>query len=191
MFSFNSFKLISYIKRLNEEVFLSTPLGIAAALNVNAAAFDTELARALQKQENGADVFLTQPVFSQTAAENIIKARKSLSAKLLVGILPVAGYRNALFLNNEVPGIRIPDAFLDKLKDASPEAASKYIMDFGKEIISMTYDHADGFYLMTPLKKIGLVCEFLTEIRRIESVRDSESGSQQDGEDEKPRCYRL
>ncbi|MHB1454691.1 MAG: bifunctional homocysteine S-methyltransferase/methylenetetrahydrofolate reductase [Saccharofermentanales bacterium] len=177
MFSFNSFKLISYIKRLNEEVFLNAPFGIAAALNVNAPSFDAELARALQKQENGADVFLTQPVFSKTAAENIIKARKALRAKLLVGILPVAGYRNALFLNNEVPGIRIPDEFLDRLKDASPEASSQYIIDFGKEIIEMTYDHADGYYLMTPLKKIGLVCEILAVIRTIER--------------EKPHCHKL
>jgi methionine synthase / methylenetetrahydrofolate reductase(NADPH) len=166
MFSFNSFKLISYIRRLNEEVFLHAPFGIAAALNVNAPAFDAELGRALQKQENGADVFLTQPVFSQTAVENIVKARKALRAKLLVGILPVAGYRNALFLNNEVPGIRIPDEFIQRLKDASPDIATGYMMEFAMDIIRNTYDVADGFYLMTPLKKIDLVCQLAEAIRR-------------------------
>ena len=173
MFSFNSTKLISYISRLNDEVFTQAPYSIAAALNVNAVNFDAELRRAEVKLDAGAELFLTQPVFSQSAAENISRAKDVLGNTVLAGILPVAGYRNALFLNNEVPGIDIPQDFIDSLKDIGKQECDEKITLFMAETIGGIMDVVRGFYLITPMKRIDSV------ISLIRLIRGSENKSEQ------------
>ena len=103
VYNFNSRRLIRYIRGLNEAV-LPTPFHIFAALNVNARNFRIQLEMAKEKEENGADAFLTQPVLSPQAAENLMLARETLKGKLLGGIMPVVSQRNALFMNSEISG---------------------------------------------------------------------------------------
>ena len=70
-----------------------------------------ELAR--QKAENGMCGFLTQPVLTDAALENLRLARETLDARLLGGIIPIVSHRNAVYLNTEVAGIRLdPGLFL-------------------------------------------------------------------------------
>lgn len=161
VFSFNSQQLISYINSLNNSIFSENPFSIGGALNVNAPNFDAELERARKKIENGADFLLSQPIFTNAAAENFIKARERLDRKLYAGILPVASYKNAIFLNNEVSGIEIPQDVIDGLKDKGAEEVYDISIGFAKGIINRVYDSADGFYIMTPLKKTDLVCELI------------------------------
>lgn len=159
VFNFNSTQLISYINNMNRDIFHEHPFRIGAALNVNAVNFDLELARARKKLMNGAEFILTQPMFSKESVGNFKKARQELDCKLYAGIMPVAGYKNAVFLNNEVPGVKIPPEVVASLKDsADPTDAS---ISFSAGIINSVYDHADGFYIMTPLKKVELVCELV------------------------------
>lgn len=167
VFSFNSFGLISYINKLNEEIFSSSPFKIGAALNVNANNFETELNRAIKKEQLGASIFLTQPVFTSRAIENIKKAKKILNAKILGGILPVSGYKNALFLNNEVSGIDIPDEFVQSLKDISKEESDKIVFEFTMNLIKELKAYVDGYYIMLPLKRVDSVCNIIKSIGEI------------------------
>ena len=105
MFSFNSVVLAKHITTLNEEIF-KNPFNVCAALNVNAINFEAELNQARKKIESGVSVFLTQPVLTKEAVENLKLAKKTLDAKILGGIIPVVSYRNACFMNNEISGIR-------------------------------------------------------------------------------------
>lgn len=168
VFEFNSFELIAYINTLNEDVFAHAPFSIAGALNVNAANFPQELARARRKVENGASLLLTQPIFSQAAIENFKSAKAQLPCKLLAGILPVASWRNAMFLLNEVSGIEIPQSVLDSLEGQPPQVVMERSAAYSMQLIDQLYDTADGFYLMTPLKKTALVQRLILEIRRRE-----------------------
>lgn len=161
VFSFNSTALASYINELNKQIFSDNPITICGALNINAINFKAELERALRKEQAGVKVFFTQPVFSQEAVENIEQANKTLNGKLMTGILPVAGYKNAVFLNNEVPGIHIPEEFISSIRDKNQEEAFVLSVNFSNDIINKTYQHSDGYYIMTPMKRIDLVCEIL------------------------------
>ena len=166
VFFFNSQKLIAFIRSLNEEVFAGAPFEIAGALNINVRNFDTELRRAQKKLELGATMLLTQPIFSKRNFENYFKAREQLNCTLLAGILPVANYRNALFLNNEVAGIEIPAEVVERFRDKSPEDAKAVSVSFCRDIIDRLGPDCDGYYLMTPLKKIDYVCEVTEYIRK-------------------------
>lgn len=166
VFSFNSFNLISYINNLNAELFNHSPFYICGALNINSMQFENELKRAEKKIENGATTLLTQPIFSDEGIYNLELAKKRLNCNILAGILPIASYKNAMFLNNEVSGINIPAGFINKLKDKSVDEVYEISVRFSLDIINKAYNICDGFYLMTPLKKIDLVCEIIKQIRK-------------------------
>ena len=106
VFNFNSRRLAAYVSGLNENV-LRTPFRIFGALNVNAKNFAAQLSVAREKEACGVSGFLTQPVLSREALENLKLARQTLRGKILGGIYPVVSHKNACFLNNEIAGMRI------------------------------------------------------------------------------------
>ncbi|MBQ2675943.1 MAG: bifunctional homocysteine S-methyltransferase/methylenetetrahydrofolate reductase [Clostridia bacterium] len=165
VFGFNSLKLISFINQLNQTVFAHKPYGICAALNINAVNFDAELKRAHKKVENGAVCLFTQPIFTEQNVENYKKAKRELNCKIAVGIMPLAGYKNALFLNNEVAGIEIPQSIIDSLKDKDADEVKDICIDYAKTIIDKIKDGCDGYYIMTPLKKTQLSVELIKYIK--------------------------
>jgi len=165
VFSFNSYGLISFINQLNSEVFRSAPFAVGAALNVNVANFDKELARAKRKLENGAAYFLTQPMYSDEAVANFRRAADELGVPVLAGLMPPASYKNAVFLNNEVSGITIDDSFVKSLKDKTREEVVEISTDFCLGTAKKVSDVAGGFYLMTPLKRVDLTVRLAEKIR--------------------------
>lgn len=167
VFSFNSFKLINFISDMNKKEFASSPYLVGAALNLNAKIFDIELKRAAQKAELGAKVFLTQPVATDTAFENLKTAYKTLNTPILVGIYPVAGYKNALFLKNEVAGIDIPDSLIKSLEGKSKEEALGISVEFSYEKASQIAPFCNGFFIMTPLKRTDIVIELIHKIKEL------------------------
>ena len=121
VYQFNSRKLAQYIVSLaGEGREMPAPITVFGALNLNARNFEVELRRAAEKLENGMSGFLTQPVLSAQAVENLKKARETLGerAKILAGILPVVSQRNAIFMENEVNGIHVDDAIIQRFEGA-------------------------------------------------------------------------
>ncbi len=160
VYNFNSRRLIRYISGLNEEV-LPTPFHIFGALNVNARNFQVQLEIAQKKEANGADGFLTQPVLSPQAVENLILARQTLKGKILGGIMPVVSKRNALFMNSEISGITVDDAIIARYdgldRDEAEALAVEISTDFAREIAPFV----DGFYLVTPFGRTSLIARIL------------------------------
>ncbi len=168
VYHFSASGLISFIRHLNAEIFLDSPYCIGGALNPNAANFSAELKRASQKIESGAEFLLTQPVFSDSAVQNLFLAKKELDCNILAGLLPVAGYKNALFLNNEVPGIQIPGNLICELEGKPAAEAAEVSIRYCMEIVKKTYSSCNGYYIITPLKKTDMVCALIQKIRSFE-----------------------
>ena len=165
VFGFNSYKLINFIKNLNDSVFHDNPYTICAALNTSADNFGAELERAGEKITRGASCLLTQPIFSDTSIGNLLAARKALKCKILASILPLAGYRNALFLDNEMPGIEIPDDIIMSLENKNAQEVKEISIGYAKSIIKRIKSSCDGYYLVTQLKKIDYTMELIRHIK--------------------------
>ncbi|MCC0632425.1 bifunctional homocysteine S-methyltransferase/methylenetetrahydrofolate reductase [Clostridioides sp. ZZV15-6388] len=163
MFSFNSSILANYIKTLNENTF-NTPFNIFGALNINATNFDSQLKHAKIKIENGVTMFLTQPVLTEQALLNLKKAKEILPAKILGGIIPVVSYKNACFMNNEISGITVSQEIIDMYKEASKEEATKLAINISTQIAKEIEPYVDGYYIITPFKRIDIVCDILAGI---------------------------
>lgn len=163
MFSFNSAILANYITNLNDTTF-SSPFNICGALNLNVRNFNNQLAHAKKKIENGVTMFLTQPILTEQALVNLKLARKELSAKILGGIIPIVSYRNACFMNNEISGINVSKKIIEQYKDISKEEASKLAVKISTEIAKKIYPYVDGYYLITPFKRIDIISEIISNI---------------------------
>jgi len=166
MFSFNSAMLAGYITDLNDTTF-SSPFNICGALNVNAINFQSQLLHAKKKIENGVTMFLTQPILTKQAVQNLKLARNELPVKILGGIIPIVSYRNACFMNNEISGISVSEEIIEQYKDISKEEASILAIKISTEIAQEIYPYADGFYLITPFKRIDIISKIIDNINTI------------------------
>ena len=165
VFNFNSRKLIRYVSDLNAG--LRTPFRIFAALNLNAKNFDIQLKIAQEKEAAGACGFLTQPILSEEALENLKLARKTLRGVILGGIYPVVSYKNACFLQNEIAGMRICAEIVERYRDKDRDAAEALAVAISARVAREAAPYTDGLYLMTPFQRVGLMTRILAETRAL------------------------
>lgn len=167
VFNFNSRRLANYVTALNGTV-LRTPFRIFGALNVNARNFEAQLRTAQEKEAGGVTGFLTQPVLSREALENLITARRTLRGRILGGIYPVVSHKNACFLNNEIAGMHIADEITALYEGKNREEAEELAVRISAEIAGEAAPYTDGFYLMTPFKRVALMVRILREIQAMQ-----------------------
>ena len=163
VFNFNSRKLARYVSGLNDTV-LRTPFRVFGALNLNARNFETQLKMAQEKEVNGVTGFLTQPVLSREALENLMLARQTLKGKILGGIFPVVSHKNAVFLNNEISGMRVCDEIIALYEGKDREEAEALAVTISTKIAEEIAPYTDGLYLMTPFKRIPLMVRILKQL---------------------------
>ena len=168
VYQFNSRKLAQYIVSLaGEGREMPSPITVFGALNLNARNFEGELRRAAEKLENGMSGFLTQPVLSAQAVENLKKTRETLGerAKILAGILPVVSQRNAIFMENEVNGIHVDEAIIQKFEGLDRTAGEELGLEVSVQAAKAAAPYADGFYLMTPFNRVALMERLIARLR--------------------------
>ena len=168
VYNFNSRKLIKFVDGLNRAV-LGEPFHIFAALNVNARNFAIQLDLASKKEQNGAEGFFTQPVMTQQALDNLILARSHLKGRLLGGIMPIVSEKNALFLNSEIAGIEVDRETIERYRGADRERGEELAVEISVEMARRMRPYVDGYYIITPFGRTGLVGRIMDEIRKIET----------------------
>ena len=174
VYQFNSRKLAQYIVSLaGEGREMPSPMTVFGALNLNARNFDVELRRAREKLDNGMSGFLTQPVLSAQAVENLKKTRETLGgdAKILAGILPVVSQRNAIFMENEVNGIHVDAAIIEKFAGLDRAAGEELGLEISVQAAKAALPYADGFYLMTPFNRVALMERLIARLNE-EIIKD-------------------
>jgi homocysteine S-methyltransferase len=167
VFNFNSRKLAAFIRDLNETE-LAQPFSVFGALNVNARNFHIELQRAVQKTEAGVAGFLTQPVLSKQALENLKLAHETLNAKILGGIIPVISHKNAMFMNSEISGITVCDEITERYEGKNREEGEELAVTISTAIAKEIAPYVDGYYLMTPFMRVNLMLRIIEEIRNLD-----------------------
>ena len=168
VYQFNSRKLAQYIVSLaGEGREMPSPITVFGALNLNARNFEVELRRAAEKLENGMSGFLTQPLLSVQAVENLKKTRETLGerAKILAGILPVVSQRNAIFMENEVNGIHVDEAIIQKFEGLDRTTGEELGLEVSVQAAKAAAPYADGFYLMTPFNRVALMERLIARLR--------------------------
>jgi homocysteine S-methyltransferase len=148
-----------------------TSFFVGCALNLCPQDMASETKNLRRKLQAGADFILTQPVFQPDIAEAFLDRYAdqygSLEVPILAGVLPLYGLRHAAFLNNEVPGISIPEEMQRRLRSAG-ERASQEGVRIALELIDRIRPWSGGVYLMPAFNRYDLAAEVVEGCRAAE-----------------------
>ena len=162
VFDVDAIGLTNLINRLNHGLDLAgnpigepTGFGIGVGVNPGAINLDEELRRLDWKIEAGAEYMITQPVFDIRILERFMKRISHVAVPLICGIWPLVSYRNAEFMNNEVPGASVPAEILDRMRKApTKEAAFSEGIAIARETYRRVRPDVAGVQLAAPLGRI-------------------------------------
>lgn len=167
VFDVNSIRFMEYLQHMNEEIFPDQPVYYGGALNYAGNNIRAIAGRMRKKMEAGCAYFLTQPIFSEEDVQRVIELKEMTGAKIICGLMPLVSYRNALFMKNEMPGIHVNDEILNRYDpEMSREEAEDTAVALCLDIAEALRGAADGFYLMTPFHRVGLVNRIINAIKQ-------------------------
>jgi homocysteine S-methyltransferase len=114
-----------------------------------------------KKVSYGADYFISQPVFNESQMLEVYEATKHVKAPIYIGIMPLTSARNAEFLHNEVPGMTLDPAILERMEQAGPDKtkAEREGLAIAKSLIDAAMDLFNGIYLITPFLRYEMTVE--------------------------------
>jgi len=168
VYEVDSVGLVKVLTRLNQGTDWAgktlggaTNFAIGVAVNPVADDLDAEIARFHAKIEAGAHYAMTQPIFDPEHWHAFVK---KLGGKppipVLIGIWPLTSYKQALRLNNEVPGIVIPESLLKSLESAGAAARDRGFQ-VAREMLAWSRTELAGAYLIPPFKRYEEILEIL------------------------------
>jgi methionine synthase I (cobalamin-dependent)/5,10-methylenetetrahydrofolate reductase len=132
-----------------------TKLHVGAGANPGAIDLDLEVARFEKKIAAGAEYILTQPVYDFSLFERFYKRIEHVGAPILLGILPLASYKNAEFLHREVPGMQIPKHIRERMrKQEDKDAARREGVAIAREALRQGRPYVQGTYIMPPFNRV-------------------------------------
>lgn len=166
VYDMTSFDLIRMTKQLNEGVGFSgrtlkkrASFTVAAAFNPNTRHLHKAVERLEKKVEAGADYIMSQPLYDHEQIFQVAEATKHIKVPIFIGIMPLTSQRNAEFLHNEVPGIRLSDDVRSRMARYEGKDAQKQGIEIAMELIDTTRRYFNGIYLITPFMRYEMTAE--------------------------------
>jgi homocysteine S-methyltransferase len=169
VFEVDSIGLVNILNNLNHGLDVGgNPLGkqtgflIGVGLNPYAVNPDEELHRFQLKLKAGANFALTPPVFDVEQLATFLKRMESAAGRIPVvaGICPLTSYRNAEFMNNEVPGISVPQAIMDRMRKVDTgERARAEGVTIAQETLLSIRDLVQGVQIAAPFGRYAMAVE--------------------------------
>ncbi|MBD3167827.1 bifunctional homocysteine S-methyltransferase/methylenetetrahydrofolate reductase [bacterium] len=140
----------------------ATNFFLGAGFNPGAIDLELEIDRLHQKIDAGAEYILTQPMFDQARFLEAKERWGDVRIPVLIGILPLASFRNAEFFHNEVPGMEVPREIRDRMKrasDRSKEHGFAEGIEIAQEALRNIAALVQGVYIMPPFGKVDLAVD--------------------------------
>lgn len=171
VFDVDAVGLTQVVNNLNHGIdvggnLIDPPTGILIGVGANPCAVDPE--RELNHYNNkikaGAEYCITQPIFDAEALLRFLDSteKKGLAIPVVAGIWPLVSLRNAEFLQNEVPGVEIPNSILKRMSYAKTKEDGRSLgIEIAREIKETICDRVAGFQVSAPFGIIDLALQVL------------------------------
>ncbi len=169
VFDIDSIGLTNMVNKLNHGLDLgNNPIGqptafcIGVGVNPGAINLDEEIKRFEYKVEAGAQYAITQPVFDTEQLSDFLKRIEHVRIPIIAGIWPLVSYRNAEFLHNEVPGVRVTQSIMERMRVASErskEAARDEGLKIARESLLEVRDQIQGVQVSAPFGNVRYALE--------------------------------
>ncbi len=162
VFDMDSIGLCGVQKRLNQGIDLGgqpldpqTHAVIGVGADPTALDLEREIRRFHEKVEAGAEFAITQPVFDSEALLRFLDRVQHLGLPVLAGVWPLASYRNAMFLKNEVPGVVVPDSIMERMAAASSKDDQRNAgIEIAREAVERIRDRIAGIQVSPPFANV-------------------------------------
>jgi methionine synthase / methylenetetrahydrofolate reductase(NADPH) len=171
VFDVDSIGLTNLVSNLNRGLdpggnSIGEPTRFAIGVGVNPVAIDLdqELRRFEWKVDAGAEYAITQPVFDAAQLEHFFGRLGGVHIPVIAGIWPLVSVRNAEFLANEVPGVRVPDAVISRMRRANERSKEHAIAEgiaIAREMLERIKPLVQGVQVSAPFGKVELALEVL------------------------------
>lgn len=173
VYEFNSTGLLSLVSSLNagidrggKTLTEKTDLFAGAVCWPASQSPEAEMREAERKANAGARFFLSQPVFEARIARDYIEAFRARSGSpVLPGVMPLKSVEFARYLDEKVPGIRIPAEVIGRLAAVPPEDVAAEGIRLAAELARELKEFAPGIHLM-PTGPIESIDEILSALGR-------------------------
>src|SRR5262249_13502556 len=87
--------------------------------------------------------------------KNLLKPIEHCRIPVIPGIWPLTSYRNAEFLNNEVPGVSVPDSALERMRKTPDGAAGlREGVKIAQEMLMEVRPYVQGVQVSAPFGKL-------------------------------------
>jgi homocysteine S-methyltransferase len=170
VYDVDSIGLIRIVKQLN----LGTDIGgnsigtptrflAGAALNPTAEDLDWELSRFREKLAAGADFVMTQPVYDADLFREVLNEVGEIGVPILMGILPLQSYRHALFLHNELPGVKLTEEALRRMERAGADGIAEGLT-IAREMIDACGSLTGGIYIMPSFHRYEMAAALVSSL---------------------------
>jgi methionine synthase I (cobalamin-dependent)/5,10-methylenetetrahydrofolate reductase len=158
VFDIDSIGLTQLLKNMNlgldvglKRIGDPTGFFIGVGVDPNHIQIEQECQRLQRKMDAGAEYIVTQPVFDPISLEKFINKFSDVSVPFISGIWPLASLRNAEFMRNEVPGVSVPDAILQRLaRYELKEDQFKIGIEIAQEIVERVKNLTQGIQISAP-----------------------------------------
>jgi methionine synthase / methylenetetrahydrofolate reductase (NADH) len=169
VFDIDSIGLTNLVRNLNHGLDpggnpIGAPTRYAIGVGVNPAAIDPgqELRRFAWKVDAGAEYAITQPVFDAAQLERFLEQLGDTRIPIIAGIWPLVSARNAEFLANEVPGVTVPAAVIERMRRASERSKDAAVAEgiaIAREMLARVRGVVQGVQVAAPFGKVELALE--------------------------------
>ena len=169
VFDIDAIGLTNLVSQLNHGLdpggnAIGAPTKFTIGVGVNPAALDPaqELKRFEWKVEAGAEYAITQPVFDVSQLEKFLRTIEHTRIPIVAGIWPLVSHRNAEFLANEVPGVVVPSAIIERMRAASAKSKEHGVAEgiaIAREMLERVRPHVQGVQVSAPFGKVELALE--------------------------------
>ncbi|HKR65427.1 MAG TPA: bifunctional homocysteine S-methyltransferase/methylenetetrahydrofolate reductase, partial [Thermoanaerobaculia bacterium] len=169
VFDIDSIGLTNMVALMNRGLDLGgNPFGeptrftIGVGVNPGHLDLDYELRRLDWKVKAGAEYAITQPVFDVHQLEHFLARIESMRLPVVAGIWPLLSYRNAQFMNNEVPGVSVPDDVMERMRlasEKSKEHALREGVTIARETLERVRGRVAGVQVSAPLGRVDLALQ--------------------------------
>lgn len=173
VYDVDSIGLVRIINRLNEgfdqtgrKMGQPGNFTIAVACDPTRPNLPEEVDRFHQKVSGGAHFTMTQPIYDPQLWLDFLAVYEGrygeFPVPVLIGVLPLQSHRHASFLHNEVPGITLSDAALERMRLAGADGRQEGVK-MAQELLLQLVDapHVQGVYLMPSFGRYEVACQVL------------------------------
>ena len=171
VFDIDSIGLTNLVSRLNHGLDpggnpIGAPTRFVIGVGVNPAApdFEREMSRLAWKVDAGAEYAVTQPVFDLDQLDRFLDRAARHELPIVAGIWPLVSLRNAEFLANEVPGITVPGAVLERMRRASAVGREEGLAEgvrIAQDMLAAVRSRVQGVQISAPLGRVPVALEVL------------------------------